>query len=287
MEIKNLTREMLEFRLGNDPEIDTEWFVAHLDDVIRNDPDGCFALCDDNRVIGMITSTVYQEIGWLGWLFVLEQHRLSGLGEQLMRQGIDYIRSRGVKTTLLEADLKATSLYERLGFERQFKTQHFILSRGELKAGRRVLAEIRPVTDGDLEQVVLFDREYFHQDRLNMFRTVFANPGFRGWVGRVEGKTSGYMFVTEATENQQVSPLVIDPSPELAEEVAGGLIREAFKACPKPLYFRCPMVADDRADTLRELGATEVNYYTMRMFLGESYKTERKGVLSLGCPGKG
>ena len=113
MEIRNLTSEMLQFRLGQDPDIDPDWFVAHLNDVIRFNPDGCFGLLDGDDVIGMITSTVYQQVGWLGWLFVLEKYRQGGLGARLMEKGIEHIQSRGVSTVLLEADVKAISISVR------------------------------------------------------------------------------------------------------------------------------------------------------------------------------
>lgn len=287
MEFKNLTSEMLEFRLGHDADIDPDWFVAHLTDIISYDPHGCFAVCDGDKVVGMITSTVYQEVAWLGWLFVLEDYRNRGLGAALMNAGINHVRARGAKSIIIEADLKAVSLYHRLGFIEQFKTQHFLLTRGNFKAGHRTMAEIKPVTESDLELLAKFDRGYFHQDRLSLFRTVIANPNFRGWVARVKGQIAGYMFTTEAAENQQVSPLVADVSGKEAEEIVGGLIREAFKACFKPLYFRCPMRTKRSADVLRELGAQEVDYHTLRMYLGEGYRFEGEGILSLGCPGKG
>ena len=287
MELKKLTKEMLKFRLGHDPDIDPDLFVAHLDDVIRFNPDGCFALLDGDDVIGMITSTVYQQVGWLGWLFVLQEYRQRGLGAQLMEKGIEHIRSRGVKTILLEADIKAIPLYERLGFVEQFTTQHFTLTRGDFKCGHRDAAQVASVARDDLKVIAEFDRGFFHEDRLALFEIVASNPTFRGFAATVDGKLAGYIFVIEATENQQVSPLIVDLSQEHAEEIAGILIREAFKACPKTLYFRCPLTSDTSAALLTELGARRVDSYTVRMYLGESYKAERSGVLSLGCPGKG
>lgn len=287
MDIRQLKTDMLEFRLGREPDIDPDWFVAHIDDISRFNPEGCFALCNGEQVVGMITSTVYQSIGWLGWLFVLEEYRNRGLGEKLMRRGIEHIQSRGIKTILLEADTKAISLYRRLGFVEQFSTQHYLLNRKDFVCGKRTAVAVNPVEAADLETVAAFDRQFFHQDRQRLFEIVIRNPGFRGFVARVEGRIAGYMFVTETTENQQVSPLVVDPSPELSEQIAGALFREALKACPRPLYFRCPQIADGYSDVLTNLGAARVNYHTVRMYLGEDYNKERKGMLSLGCPGKG
>lgn len=287
MEFKPLTPGLLEFRLGHDPDIDPDWFVPHLTDIINYDPKGCFAVYSGDKVVGMITSTIYQELAWLGWLFVLEDYRNRGLGAALMNAAINHVRSRGAKSIIIEADIKAVSLYRRLGFIEQFQTQHFLLTRGNMKAGHRTLADVSPVTGEDLERLAKFDRNFFHQDRLDLFKTVAANRYFRGWKARVKGNIAGYMLTTEATENQQVSPLVVDGAGEIAEEIVGALFREAFKACFKPLYFRCPMRSERSADVLRELGAREVDYHTLRMYLGDEYQPEREGILSLGCPGKG
>ena len=99
MEFRKLTSGMLEFRLGHDPDIDPDWFVAHLTDIISYDPDGCFALCDGDKVVGMITSTTYQEVAWLGWLFVLEDYRKGGLGAKLTSPTRSTKNSTGISAT--------------------------------------------------------------------------------------------------------------------------------------------------------------------------------------------
>lgn len=287
MEFKKLTPEMLEFRLGADPEIDPEWFIAHLKDIIRFNPDGCFALVDDDSVIGMITSTAYQHTGWLGWLFVLERYRHHGLGEKLMRRAMDHLQSEGMETILLEADTKAVSLYRRLGFVEQFHTRHFTLAEDDFESVTVGPVEVRPAKTSDLPSVAAFDREYFHEDRRALFEIVFGNPNFRGFVAQFNGSIVGYLFITEATDNQQVSPMVVDLSHESSVSAERALISAAFGACAKPLYFRLPMLTEGYSDRLRSLGARPIDYRTVRMYLGREYKPEREGVLSLGCPGKG
>lgn len=278
---------MLAFRLGVDPEIDPDWFVPHLDDIIRFNPEGCFALCDGDDVVGMITSSVYQNLAFLGWLFVLEEYRYRGLGASLMDKAIEHVRSRSVPTILLEADIKAISLYRRLGFEEQFHTEHYRLSPDDISDFKRISVDVTTVTAGDLEQLSAFDRAFFNEDRSRLLEIVLRNVNFRGYVARSGREIIGYLFTTEAPENQQVSPMIVNLSHPRAADTIQALIKTAFEACPKPLYFRCPLLTDRYADTLTGLGAEPVGYHTVRMFLGAPYQTEQKGVLSLGCPGKG
>ncbi|UCD64797.1 MAG: GNAT family N-acetyltransferase [Candidatus Zixiibacteriota bacterium] len=287
MQFKCLTTEMLSFRLGHDPEIDPDWFVAHLDDIIRYNPDGCFALCDDDRVIGMVTSTVYEQTGWLGWLFVLQEYRGQGLGAKLMKKAIDHVQSRGIKTMLLEAVVEAVTLYRRLGFVEQFHTQHYLLSPDNLAPASNQVVETSAVAAADVETLAAFDRRFFNEDRQSLFQIVFGNANFRGYIARSGTEIVGFLITTEAAENQQVSPMIVNLSHPRAADAIQALVAAALKACPKPLYFRCPLLTEGYGDTLTGLGATKVDYHTVRMYLGEPYKTEQKGMLSLGCPGKG
>ncbi|MEW6410911.1 MAG: GNAT family N-acetyltransferase [Candidatus Zixiibacteriota bacterium] len=287
MEIRKLTPEMLSFRLGADPEIDPDWFVAHLNDIIRFDPDGCFALCDGDSVVGMITSTTYQKIGWLGWLFVLEEYRFRGYGERLMRAATEYVQARGASTVVLEADVKAVNLYRRLGFIEQFHTRHYSLSRGEFECGTSVGVEVDVVRISDLTALSEFDRSFFREDRSRLFGIVMANKNFRGLVAKHDGRIVGYIFTNEASANQQVSPFIVDLSHKMARTAQRALVKEALKVCEKPLYFRIPVLGEGYGGTLERLGAKPVYYHTVRMYFGSEYKTEREGVLSLGCPGKG
>ena len=137
---------------------------------------------EGDEVIGMITSTMYQKIGWLGWLYVLEGYRQRGFGEQLMTHAMEHLKSQGAKSIVLEADLKAIGLYKRLGFIEQFRTQHYTLARADFTCGNRRAAQIQPIELNDLPVLADFDRRFFHEQRLSLFRIVFENPNFRGFA---------------------------------------------------------------------------------------------------------
>lgn len=287
MRLTPLTIDQLEFRLAEEPGIECNWFVPHLHDEISYEPEGCFALLDDDQTVGMITSTVYQEIGWLGWLYVSKKHRQKGLGAQLMRQGLQFLRDvRGVRTILLEAVPEATSLYRRLGFKTQFITQHYLLSKPNLNHTSQLKLKVVAVLPDMIEHVTEFDMNFFPQSRGRMIGLVLSNPNFSGYVAETNGRMVGYLFLTETANNRQVSPMIVDPAAD-APDVAAALIQRAFDDNPKPLYFRCPMVTPDRAEILESLSATHLDCYTERMLFGDSYRVESDGVLSLGCPSKG
>jgi len=286
MELRQFTSEMFDFRLAEENLFEPDWFIPHLGDIISYHPDGCFALHDPHP-IGMITSTPYRNVGWLGWLYVSKDHRLCGLGEKLMQAGIDHLKGLGIGTIIIEAVVEAVTLYERIGFREQFHTEHYQLDYDRFTSDIYEQITVHRMSKDRLHELVVFDRQFFHEDRLKLFEIVAENRNFEGYMAETDGRIGGFLFLTGTSRNRQVSPMVVDPQENRGTAIASALFRAAFDVSDKPLYFRCPLVDMERSRILVQLGATEVDYHTVRMVLGSDYPLERMGVLSLGCPGKG
>jgi len=278
---------MLDFRLRQEPDIDPPWFVQHIRDYLAYDADGCLAMQDGGETIGMITAVTYQTVGWLGWLYVAENRRGHGLGEELMRRGVGHLISRQMRTIVLEAVVEAVPLYKRVGFSEQFHTQHYLLTKERFQPVEADGIAIEPFQLRDLERLAAWDEAYFRQNRRHILGVTAVNQNFEGWVAKVDGEIGGYLFATEGTEVRQVGPLVYDPNGADPTALVSALVAAAFDAGEKPLRLRCPLIHPDRARPLAEIGAPEMDYHTVRMFLGDLYPLETPGVLSLGCPGRG
>ncbi len=289
MDIQPLTIEHLEFRLAEEPGCQRNWFVPHMRDLIRYQPDGCFALCDGDDVIGMVTTTPYQAVGWIGWLYVAERCRERGLGVRLMQTAISYLQNAGMRTILLEGVVEAEPLYRRLGFRRQFITQHYRLDAAVVSRSADDDGDLRvgPFDKAGLDDIVALDRAFFHQDRRRMFEIVIENENFGGCVLSINDGLRGYLWWTRSEHNRQAGPCIIDSRDPRPNCLLSTLLETAFDMDDRPLYLRCPMVDSDRAALLVQCGAERVDYHTVRMYLGEPYQAESPGVLSLGCPGKG
>lgn len=287
MEFVPLTIAALEFRLGEEPGTDREWFTARMRDYLAYDPDGCFALIDHGETVGMVTAVCYQTVGWLGWLYVAQGRRGQGLGEQLMRQGTGYCIRRGMRTIVLEAVVEAVSLYLRVGFRGQFRTQHYRVEKSLLRTSEAAGVQVREIVPEDLARIGKVDQRLFHQDRSRMLGILAANPLFRGWLAERDREVYGYLLLTEASGNCQVGPMVVTVASADGAAIASQLCRAAMDGSGKPLVIRCPLVTEDRANVLAALGAQPMDYHTVRMYAGEVYVPEDTKVLSLGCPGKG
>ena len=93
---------------------------------INQNPDGCFIGECDNQAVGMVTTISYSRSGWIGNLIVDPDHRRRGIGELLMRRGIEFLERAKVKSIYLEADPLGVNVYRRLGFSGQYNSPRFI-----------------------------------------------------------------------------------------------------------------------------------------------------------------
>lgn len=283
-EFRKLKIDMLDFRLKEEQGIDPNWFVPHIKDIIQYEPDGCFALFIGDNIAGMATTSCYQTLGWIGWLYVAEKYRHNGFGKLLMLEAIKYIKKKGLKSILLEAVIEAVSLYKRIGFKEQFHTQHYKLS--DTNTTEKSI-KVQNVTEKNIEDIATFDKLFFHQNRQSLFNIIKDNPTFNGWIAKEQDIIVGYLFTTESSKNLQAGPFVIEFDNPNSIAIFNALAFKAIEASGKPLYIRCPLIDNNRQDILISANAEMVDYHTIRMFMGEPYPLERQGVISLGCPGKG
>jgi ribosomal protein S18 acetylase RimI-like enzyme len=102
-------REFLKARIMNDESV---VFIA-LD---GNDPVGFVQLYPSFSSVSMMRSWVLND------LYVKEQFRGRGAGEQLIHKAIQFAKETGAKGVMLETgkdNLNAQRLYEKIGFERE------------------------------------------------------------------------------------------------------------------------------------------------------------------------
>jgi GNAT superfamily N-acetyltransferase len=287
MALVPLTADLLEFRLAENPEIERGWLIPHLCDIIEYDPDGCFAWLEDNRPAGMVTTTPYGDIGWLGFLYVSKDLRQKGLGARLTQAGIDHLRARGCRTVVIEAVEKAVPLYRRLGFVEQFTTEFWWIRSPESLPSSSEKVNVSEVGHEQMDDIAAFDRRYFHSDREGVFRIIIRNPHIRAYEARINGGIVGYLFGGVTKKTVQFGPFVVDIDHNHSSEIASSLAAAAREGSGRILNIKCPEVDPRHADLLTQLGAERRHDHTVRMYAGKPYVAESAGVLSVGCLGKG
>src|SRR5207245_3850647 len=158
-------------------------------------PDGCFAAERYGRVVGVLTTTTYDDLAFLGAVIVAPELRGKGVGKEMMEAALAHLRATGVRTVRLNAYLNAIPFYERLGFHREYEV---IRWHGLAKAGERVPG-IRPIGAEDLSRLARMDARYFGANRQELiarlaeeFPGTFLVAEHRGRLrGLIGGEASG------------------------------------------------------------------------------------------------
>src|SRR6267378_5779049 len=75
-------------------------------------PEGCFVAESNGRVVGVLTTTTYDGLAFLGAVIVSPELRGKGVGKTMMEATLDHLRSTGVRTVRLNAYLNAIPFYE-------------------------------------------------------------------------------------------------------------------------------------------------------------------------------
>lgn len=161
MLIRTMTEDDLDFAVEmtsaeswlSETRASFETFLAH-------DPNGGFIGEISGQRIGMCVATGYDHYGFLGELIIRPEHRNRGLGAQLLKHAMSYLTAKGCKSQLLDGDLPAVPLYERLGFRTVCRSLRF-LGRVEPASDN----SIRPMTTNDFEAVAALDRAAFGDNR--------------------------------------------------------------------------------------------------------------------------
>ncbi|PIY80800.1 MAG: hypothetical protein COY80_01090 [Candidatus Pacebacteria bacterium CG_4_10_14_0_8_um_filter_42_14] len=97
--------------------------TKHFNDNIEIKDFNYFVAEDEGKLVGVIqveVSSVYKGRGSIDDLYLIAEYRNQGLGKQLMKVGLVWLKEKGVKKVGLAVhkdNLAAVKLYESFGFE--------------------------------------------------------------------------------------------------------------------------------------------------------------------------
>ncbi|UCD44173.1 MAG: GNAT family N-acetyltransferase [Candidatus Bathyarchaeota archaeon] len=191
--------------------------------ILYYEPRGCFVAVLDDVDTGMVASTGYGEVGWIGNLVVLTERRGGGVGAMLMRRAMRHLLDSGASSIRLDAVEKAIPLYERLGFRVEFESLRFT------GTGEPAQVEgIEAMKASDLGEVVELDRRFFGAPRERMLIRVQGDfPGLC-FVARESSRIVGFIMAKPSDVSVRIGPWICDPGrPDLAEALLRRLMGEA------------------------------------------------------------
>ncbi len=176
----------------------------------------------DGTLAGMVGAVPLGAVGILCHLAVHHDYRGLGLGRELSRWAVAYLRGRGARTVRLYATRPAEGIYRSLGFGEMGPRTVY-----RLEGGARERVEdpgVRTLLFGDLPELYGVDRWAYGADRAPLiFSTLGLHPG-RGLIARdAAGRIEGYLIRGSAQDAVRLGPFVARDA-----SVAGRLLARAL-----------------------------------------------------------
>lgn len=197
--------------------------ITDFERLLHYEPEGCFVAEQNSDLVGIVTTTTYGKLAWVGSLIVLECYRDKGVGSELTGHAICYLKTKGVETVRLDAVSKAIPLYKRLGFKEEYDSLRFI------GTGQKMMCrKVSKMENEDLESVVRLDTRFFGANRGRVLRRVYKDFQDLCFVSFAGEKLAGYIMAKRGLNEIKVGPWICDPNHmELAEELLKAILNEA------------------------------------------------------------
>lgn len=258
------------------------WGYTHEDfrRLIALNPNGCFAADSDGKLVGVLSTTVYGRLAFLGAVIVEPECRGQGIGDAMMRAALDHLDDGGVETVRLNAYLHVVAFYERLGFRAEYDNVRW--SRGPLPA---IPSSARPLDAKALDHVIAFDAPFFGATRADLLTSLWKEFPRTSLVAERAGRPVGYLVGNTSGASCEVGPWVVDPG---SEDAASDLLYGLMAASASESYAFTAPAPNRAADRFaRSLGFEEV-FRTRRMVRGRAgFAGRPEGVWGLAGLEKG
>ena len=247
--------------------------------MLSYEPGGCFVATMGGVGVGIVASTSYGGVGFVGNLIVRPDHRSRGIGASLMRAAIKHLLDTGARPVRLDSVPRAIPLYRRLGFREEYPSLRFT------GAGRRLPWEgVERMTSADLPGVLELDRRFFGAQRGRILERVLRDfPGLC-FVAREEAIV-GYIMAKTGEGVYRIGPWICEPGrPEVAESLLHRLMSEVDG---QRLWAGVPGVNEASAEMLKGKGFDGIPS-SLHMCYGECGPMgDPRGVFGVGAPDKG
>jgi GNAT superfamily N-acetyltransferase len=176
-----------------------------IERLVALEPDGCFATCAGEQVVGTTTTTTYgSDLAWVGMVLVDPDYRRRGIATRLTEKALDYLRGRGVRTVKLDATPAGRPVYERLGFVVENALERWAAT------GPPPVHHRRGYPVGSWDQIAAIDRDVFGADRTALMQMVIADAGPPFVRSGRRAGVGGYAFARPGRRAAYIGPVVAE-----------------------------------------------------------------------------
>ncbi len=244
---------------------------ADFERLLALSPQGCFAAEDGDTVIGVLSTTSYGALAFLGAVIVDPAARSRGVGRLLMREALRHLASTWVQTVRLNAYLNVIPFYEKLGFHGEYGVVRWHADVAAAERGRAA-----PATPDDLDRLVSFDARYFGAPRKALLERLLREYPETFLIANEGAQVAGYLVGSPYDHACEIGPWVVAPG---RATVARDLFRSLVaKVGPREYAFSGPELNPDLAAFAGEAGFQEA-FRTLRMWWGQDlYPGDPRGL---------
>ena len=234
---------------------------ADFERLLALSPDGCFAAEEAGRVVGVLSTTAYDGLAFLGAVIVSPEARGQGVGRVLMQAALLHLASMGVATVRLNAYRNVIPFYEKLGFRREYDVVRWRANVSPRRAGT-----VAKASRDDLEDLAAFDAPFFGAPRRALLARLLDETPSTFLVAREGPRILGYIVGSAYDDACEVGPWVAAPGrPDVARELFDGLVDVVGR---REYALSGPATNPDLVGFVQEAGFTEV-FRTLRMGWGK------------------
>jgi ribosomal protein S18 acetylase RimI-like enzyme len=243
-------------------------------------PQGCFAAEDRGTVVGLLSTTAYGPLAFLGAVIVDPAVRGKGVGRLLMQAALRHLASTWVQTVRLNAYQNVVPFYEKLGFHREYDVVRWKANVSTGEPGRASAA-----SPEDLDRLVSFDARFFGAPRKALIERLLQEHPDTFLVAAEGAQVLGYVVGNPYDHACEIGPWVVAPGrTQVARDLFQSLVA---KVGPREYAFGGPERNPDLATFAREAGFAEA-FRTLRMWWGQDlYPGDPRGIWAAGGLEKG
>ena len=227
------------------------------------EPNGCFTLFEGHERIGLATCISYGNLGWFGNLIVKVTCRNKGAGTFLVNHAVNFLKSLGVSTVGLYANLNVMDFYEAMGFRRD---ENFVfLTATPVSFTESSQNDLKILEKHEILEIVDFDRRCFGGYRKKLLEQILQNKNNLGFVAKDNTKLVGYVAAKVYGDVAEVGPLVcLHEKPQIALKLLSQVLSKLHGS---RAYMSLPAAETALLDLASKAGFQE-RFRVARMFLG-------------------
>jgi N-acetylglutamate synthase-like GNAT family acetyltransferase len=189
----------------------------------------------NGKTVGCGAVVPYHSLAWIAWMAVDPIFQRKGIGNEIMKNLMDYTKKSGLKTLRLDATNIGMKLYSKFGFRKEYRVLWYEF---KFRNHPKNIKELEISLSNNIPGWCLkLDKEAFGDDRSKLLKLLLSNGGK---IIMVENKGYGILW------KNRIGPVVANDV-----EIAKNIVRYASKNDAERIYV--PLYRDMPGKFLSDL----------------------------------